>query len=68
MTGNLRNWSATLLPGATAFMGLAAPLSPTEPLTSYSREYPFAWLGILAAVAPSNDELVYAHSPGASPC
>src|SRR5207342_1276208 len=25
------------------------------------REYPFGWLGILAAVAPSNDELVYAH-------
>ena len=27
----------------------------------YAREYPFAWLGILAAVAPSCDELVYAH-------
>jgi p-hydroxybenzoate 3-monooxygenase len=31
-------------------------------LQSYSRDYPFAWLGILAAVAPSNDELIYAHS------
>ena len=30
-------------------------------LELYSREYPFAWLGILAAVAPSSDELVYAH-------
>ena len=30
-------------------------------LTEFSREYPFGWLGILADVAPSNDELVYAH-------
>ena len=27
----------------------------------FEREYPFAWLGILADVAPSIDELVYAH-------
>jgi p-hydroxybenzoate 3-monooxygenase len=30
-------------------------------LREFSREYPYGWLGILAAVAPSNDELVYAH-------
>ncbi|HEX4035580.1 MAG TPA: 4-hydroxybenzoate 3-monooxygenase [Solirubrobacteraceae bacterium] len=30
-------------------------------LAFFSREYPLAWLGILAAVAPSSDELVYAH-------
>ena len=30
-------------------------------LRTYEREYPFGWLGILAAVAPSSDELVYAH-------
>jgi p-hydroxybenzoate 3-monooxygenase len=30
-------------------------------LRSYEREYPFGWLGILAEVAPSSDELVYAH-------
>ena len=29
--------------------------------SEFSREYAFGWLGILAAVAPSNDELVYAH-------
>jgi p-hydroxybenzoate 3-monooxygenase len=28
-------------------------------LRTFEREYPFAWLGVLAAVAPSNDELVY---------
>ena len=30
-------------------------------LRIFSREYPFSWLGILAAVPPSSDELVYAH-------
>jgi p-hydroxybenzoate 3-monooxygenase len=31
-------------------------------LTSFEREYPFAWLGILAAAPPSNEELIYAYS------
>ena len=30
-------------------------------LTTYDKIYPFGWLGILADVAPSNDELVYAN-------
>jgi p-hydroxybenzoate 3-monooxygenase len=29
-------------------------------LTTFAREYPFAWLGILATVAPASEELVYA--------
>jgi p-hydroxybenzoate 3-monooxygenase len=28
----------------------------------YEREYPYAWLGVLAEVAPSSDEIVYASS------
>ncbi len=31
------------------------------PVRAYEREYPFGWLGILADVAPSTDELIYAH-------
>jgi p-hydroxybenzoate 3-monooxygenase len=27
----------------------------------YEREYPYAWLGIIADVPPSTDELIYAH-------
>jgi p-hydroxybenzoate 3-monooxygenase len=30
-------------------------------LTERTREYPFAWLGILAEVAPSTEELIYAY-------
>jgi p-hydroxybenzoate 3-monooxygenase len=32
-------------------------------LRTFEREYPFGWLGILADVPPSSEELVYAHSP-----
>ena len=32
---------------------------PTGALTVFERVYPFAWLGILAEVAPSSDELIY---------
>ena len=31
--------------------------------TVMEREYPFAWLGVLADVAPSTDELIYAWHP-----
>ena len=31
------------------------------PVRAYERRYPAAWLGILAAVPPSVDEVVYAH-------
>ncbi len=30
-------------------------------LTTYERDYPFAWLGILATVAPSSEELIYCY-------
>jgi p-hydroxybenzoate 3-monooxygenase len=34
---------------------------PAGVLTRFEREYPFAWLGILARVAPSAEELIYAY-------
>jgi p-hydroxybenzoate 3-monooxygenase len=47
--------------GCDGFHGVCRESIPAGELTTFSREYPFGWLGILAAVAPSNDELVYAH-------
>jgi p-hydroxybenzoate 3-monooxygenase len=47
--------------GCDGFHGICRPSIPAQVLSEISREYPFGWLGILAAVAPSNDELVYAH-------
>ena len=46
--------------GCDGFHGVSR-LAMAPALRIYSREYPIAWLGILAAVAPSCDELVYAH-------
>jgi p-hydroxybenzoate 3-monooxygenase len=50
-----------VIAGCDGFHGICRPSIPTGVLSEFSREYPFGWLGILAAVAPSSDELVYAH-------
>ena len=47
--------------GCDGFHGICRPSVPPGVLSEFSREYAFGWLGVLAAVAPSNDELVYAH-------
>ena len=44
--------------GCDGFHGCSRHAVPR--LQTYERDYPFAWLGILAAVAPSTDELIYA--------
>jgi p-hydroxybenzoate 3-monooxygenase len=50
-----------VIAGCDGFHGVCRPSIPTGVLSEFSREYPYGWLGILAAVPPSNDELVYAH-------
>lgn len=47
--------------GCDGFHGVCRRSIPAREMTVAEREYPFGWLGILAAVAPSMDELVYAH-------
>jgi len=49
--------------GCDGFHGVTRSAIPESVLTTYERVYPFSWFGILADVAPSNDELIYAHSP-----
>ncbi len=56
-----RELECDVIAGCDGFHGVCRPSIPDGVLRSFSREYPFGWLGILAAVAPSNDELVYAH-------
>ncbi len=50
-----------VIAGCDGFHGVCRPSIPGGVLSSFSREYSYGWLGILAEVAPSNDELVYAH-------
>ena len=45
--------------GADGFHGISRPTVPGGVLTTYEREYPFAWLGILAQAPPSSHELIY---------
>ena len=46
-----------LIAGCDGFHGVCRAAVPSR---AFEREYPFGWLGILAQVAPSMDELVYA--------
>jgi p-hydroxybenzoate 3-monooxygenase len=49
--------------GCDGFHGIARGLVPDSVKRTYERTYPYSWLGILADVPPSCDELIYAHSP-----
>jgi p-hydroxybenzoate 3-monooxygenase len=60
--GRRQELACDLIAGCDGFHGVCRPSIPAGVLRETSREYPFGWLGILADVAPSNDELVYAHS------
>jgi p-hydroxybenzoate 3-monooxygenase len=54
---------AAVIAGCDGFHGVCRECIPEQTLTVWERSYPFAWLGILADVAPSSDELVYARHP-----
>jgi p-hydroxybenzoate 3-monooxygenase len=51
-----------LIAGCDGSHGVSRESIPAGVLTAFEREYPFAWLGILAAAPPSNEELIYAYS------
>ncbi|TDC00504.1 4-hydroxybenzoate 3-monooxygenase [Nonomuraea longispora] len=51
-----------VIAGCDGFHGVSRPSIPEGVLSVHEREYPFAWLGILARVAPSSEELVYTRS------
>ncbi|QEV18485.1 4-hydroxybenzoate 3-monooxygenase [Streptomyces alboniger] len=46
--------------GCDGFRGVARKAVPPELSRVFERTYPYGWLGILADVPPSHDELVYA--------
>ncbi|MGP3924332.1 4-hydroxybenzoate 3-monooxygenase [Streptomyces sp. 8N616] len=49
--------------GCDGFHGVTRTAIPAVSRRDYERIYPYSWLGILADVPPSCDELIYAHSP-----
>jgi p-hydroxybenzoate 3-monooxygenase len=58
--GARRALRADFIAGCDGFHGVCRSSIPADVLEVWERVYPFAWLGILADVAPSTDELIYA--------
>ena len=50
-----------IVAGCDGFHGVSRASVPAGVLATYEREYPFAWLGILAEAPPATEELIYAH-------
>jgi p-hydroxybenzoate 3-monooxygenase len=48
-----------VIAGCDGFHGVSRSAMPEDKLRIFEREYPFAWLGILAEAPPSAEELVY---------
>ena len=60
-SGEPHELSCDFIAGCDGYHGICRPSIPKGVLTMYDRVYPFGWLGILADVAPSCDELIYAY-------
>jgi p-hydroxybenzoate 3-monooxygenase len=54
---------ADLIAGCDGAFGPSRAAIPDAAKTTWERTYPYSWLGILAEVAPSTDELIYAWHP-----
>src|SRR5215467_7208427 len=61
--GSRHEVTCDAIAGCDGFHGICRPAIPRGVLSSWERDYPYAWLGILADVPPSTDELIYAHHP-----
>jgi p-hydroxybenzoate 3-monooxygenase len=60
--GVTRELRADFIAGCDGFHGVSRQSIPAGAQQLWEREYAFAWLGILAQVAPSTDELIYARN------
>jgi p-hydroxybenzoate 3-monooxygenase len=61
--GERRELICDAIAGCDGFHGICRPAIPAHLLTIRDRDYPYAWLGIIAEVPPSTDELIYNHHP-----
>ncbi len=63
--GVARELECDAIAGCDGFHGPSRDAVPASLSGAWERTYPYAWLGILADVPPSTDELIYAwHSDG----
>jgi p-hydroxybenzoate 3-monooxygenase len=61
--GNPQVLECDVIAGTDGFHGPSRPVVTAAGGRIWERTYPYAWLGILADVAPSEDELVYSWHP-----
>ncbi|WAL66001.1 4-hydroxybenzoate 3-monooxygenase [Amycolatopsis cynarae] len=59
--GNRRELVCDVIAGCDGFHGISRPSIPAGAIRTFEREYPFAWLGVLARTAPSHEELIYTY-------
>ncbi|MCH5675551.1 4-hydroxybenzoate 3-monooxygenase [Streptomyces gilvus] len=62
--GREQTLSCDWVVGADGFHGISRDTFPAAVCRTYERGYPYSWLGILADVAPSCEELIYARGQG----
>jgi p-hydroxybenzoate 3-monooxygenase len=60
--GDARELTCDIIAGCDGSHGVCRGAIPRTHLEIFEREYPFAWLGILASAPPASDELVYSLS------
>jgi p-hydroxybenzoate 3-monooxygenase len=60
--GQDQELACDVVAGCDGFHGVCRDAVPEAARAVFERAYPFAWLGVLAAVAPSSEEIVYAAS------
>jgi p-hydroxybenzoate 3-monooxygenase len=59
--GEDRELRCEVVAGCDGYHGVCRAAVPDGALSFRERTYPFGWLGILAEVEPSSDELIYCH-------
>jgi len=59
--GRAEQLHCDIVAGCDGYHGISRPAIPAGALRVYERDYPYAWLGILAEAPPSSEELIYAY-------
>ncbi|HYW91198.1 MAG TPA: 4-hydroxybenzoate 3-monooxygenase [Gammaproteobacteria bacterium] len=61
LDGNMHTLRCDFIAGCDGFHGVSRPAIPADRVQVFERAYPHGWVGILAEVAPSTEELIYAY-------
>jgi p-hydroxybenzoate 3-monooxygenase len=65
LNGQQRTLACDVVAGCDGFHGVCRETIPADLRRTYTFEYPYAWLGILAQAPPATQELIYAcHARG----